>query len=149
MDEPTPQHRSDRPTATDRLAFAACALGLTASLLPWLVHAAGWSPHRTHSDLWFAFGVMIAASFAEAGAAGRTRRVLRVVLGLAAVFIAAVNAPDLLRLAERAGEPGTAGFLGDAAVQRLYAYGAVAAAGLTLAVCGLAASGRPKAPPRG
>ncbi len=114
------------------LPAAACLLGILASLAPWAAHTLDLWPHRQHSDLWIALGVFVVAAAAPSVLASRATRIAHGLLGLAAVGIAAVNLPDVVERTAHAGEPGVAGFLGEAAVGWSIAYGVVALAGLLL-----------------
>lgn len=120
-----------------RSAMVFTVLGGMAALAPWLAHAVDLSPHRTHSDLWFALGGFVLAYFASGIGRPGPRAAAWIVLGSGECLVTLVNMPRLTEAARRAGEPGVAGFLGEAAVQRLWAYGIVALAGLALVSLGV------------
>lgn len=122
------------------LARAAYATGASACLLPWVLHASGHSEHAVHSDLWIALVGFVSAAVVEGFARARVRGAAWIALGAAVCAVAAVNLPTIWRSSRHADEVGVAGYLGRAAEQRLWEYGGVVVAGITLALAGIAAA---------
>lgn len=110
------------------------AVGLLAGLGSWVAHALGLSPHRSHSDLWFAVGVFAVGLLTDGWSAGRRQGALRMLFGLLAMGVTAANLPRLVQTTQRTGAVGE--LLAEGARQWLVAYAVVALAGLGLAAIG-------------
>src|SRR5687768_14956313 len=119
-------------SAQSRIAVVACVLGASACLAPWAAHAMHLSAHPTHSDLWIALAGFAAGLAALSISSHRFRATAWVIVGAVECIVVVANWPTLWRTHRMAGEIGVQGFLGDAACERLVAYGVVALAGIAL-----------------